>query len=289
MTIGVFDGVHRGHRALLGTLAERAGAAGNLATAVVTFDVHPRSVVVPARTPKMLATVARRLEIFEESGIDHVGVLPFGRVRHLPPEEFVRRVVVDSFNARIVVVGRGFRYGAGRTGDVAALREAGDAWGFAVEARRLLESAHGSISSSFIRRCIEDGDVVTAGRLLGRPHQLQALVAEWSPEGARYGLPAADLEVDGSMAVPGEGVYAGWVVTGDGTVPAICDIGGRSVRSASTRPVRIHLLDPGGALGVREVGLRFAARLSDRSHERAGDQGRVRTERDVARALRLLT
>ena len=103
---------------MLGALAERADATGNLRTAVVTFDVHPRSVVAPARAPKMLATVARRLEIFEEIGIDYVGVLPFGRIRHLPPEEFVRRVVVDGFDARTVMVGRGFRYGLrSRRGD----------------------------------------------------------------------------------------------------------------------------------------------------------------------------
>ena len=288
MTIGVFDGVHRGHRALLGALAERAGAAGRLDTAVVTFDVHPRSVVAPARAPKMLATVARRLEIFEEVGIDQVGVLPFARIRHLAPEEFVRRVVVDAFDARVVVVGRGFRYGAGRTGDVASLQAAGEVWGFAVEARRLLESARGAISSSFIRRCIADGDVVTADRLLGRPHELPALVTQRAVGEGRYGLPAACLEVDRSMAVPGYGVYAGWVVTRDGARPAICDIAGRPARSGSTRPITIRLLEPEDDLGGREVGLRFAARLSDHPHQGSGDEGTGRIERDLDHARRLL-
>ena len=288
LTIGVFDGVHRGHRALLGALAERARAAGNLGTVVVTFDVHPRSVVAPTRAPKMLATVARRLEVFEELGIDQVGVLPFGRVRRLPPREFVRRVVVDAFEARVVVAGRGFRYGAGRTGDVASLRSAGEAWGFTVETRRLLEGAHGSISSSFIRRCIADGDVEAAGDLLGRPHELPALITRTAPEEAGYGMPAAHLEVDRSMAVPGDGLYAGWVVTRHRTLPAICDTAARAAHAGSTRPIKIHLLEPEPDLRAREVGLRFAARLPDRPHERAGDEATTPIDRQITRARQIL-
>ena len=288
MTIGVFDGVHRGHRALLGALAERADAAGNLRTAVVTFDVHPRSVVAQARAPKMLATVARRIEIFEEIGIDYVGVLPFGRIRHLPPEEFVCRVVVDGFDARTVMVGRGFRYGAGRTGDVASLRAAGRARGFAVEARRLLESARGPISSSFIRRCIAEGDVATANRLLGRPHELPALVAERAPGGTRHGLPTAYVEVDRSMAIPGWGVYAGWVVTGDRTLRALCDIGADTVGSRSSELIRIHILDSEGEPGARKVGIRFAERLADQPPADAGDGETGRIARELARARQVL-
>ena len=287
LTIGVFDGVHKGHRAVLGALTERADGIGNLRTVVVTFDAHPRSVLAPARAPKMLATVARRLEIFDALGIDYVGVLPFDRIRSLPAEEFVRRVVVDGFDARTVMVGRGFRYGASRTGDVTSFRAAGEAWGFAVEARPLLESSHGPISSSFIRRCIADGDVTTAGRLLGRLHELPALVTERGPEAPGYGLPTAHLEVDRSMAVPGQGVYAGWIVTGDETLPVLCGIGARTV-SGSGELIRVHMLEPDRKLGAREAAIRFAERLTDQPRADAGDEGTGRRERAVARALRLL-
>ena len=288
MTIGVFDGVHRGHRAVLDALAEQAHAAGNLGKAVVTFDVHPRSVVVPARAPKMLTTVARRLEMLEEVGVDYVGVLPFDRIRHLPPDEFVRRVVVDGFDARTVMVGRGFRYGAGRSGDVASLRAAGGAWGFAVQARQLFESAQGPISSSFIRRCIADGDVATANRLLGRPHELPALIAESPPRGSGYGLPTAYLEVDRSMAIPGQGLYAGWTVIRDKTLPTLCDTGAGAARSGASEQIRIHILDPEGDLGGSEVGIRFAERLSDQPPAGAGGEGAIRIAHEVARARQLL-
>lgn len=273
---------------MLDALAERASAAGNLGKAVVTFDVHPRSVVLPARAPKMLTTVARRLEILEEIGIDYVGVLPFGRIRHLPPEDFIRRVVVDGFDARTVMVGRGFRYGAGRAGDVASLRAAGEALGFDVDAKRLLESAHGPISSSFIRRCIADGDVATANRLLGRPHELAARVTGSAREGTGYGLPVADVEADPSMAIPGQGLYAAWTVTRDGTVPTVCDIAARHPRSGSTGSIRSHSLDPADELPPGDVRIRFAGRLGDRRQAGGRDGGPGRIELGAARAAHRL-
>ena len=287
LTIGVFDGVHKGHQAVLGALSERADAAGDLGTVVVTFDAHPRAVLAPARAPKMLATVARRLEIFDELGIDYVGVLPFDRIRNLPAEEFVRRVVVDGLDARTVIVGRGFRYGTGRTGDVASLRAAGEAWGFAVEARPVLEGSHGPISSSFIRRCIADGDVATTGRLLGRLHELPALVTERAPEVFGHGLPTTRLEVDRSMAIPGQGLYAGWIATGDETLPALCDIGTRT-GGGPRELIRVHILDPDRKLGSREVAVRFAERLSDQPLADARHEWTGRSDRAVARARRLL-
>ena len=157
----------------------------------------------------------------------------------------------------------------------------------AVEARPLLESSHGPISSSFIRRCIADGDVTTAGRLLGRLHELPALVTERGPEAPGYGLPTAHLEVDRSMAVPGQGVYAGWIVTGDETLPVLCGIGARTV-SGSGELIRVHMLEPDRKLGAREAAIRFAERLTDQPRADAGDEGTGRRERAVARALRLL-
>lgn len=255
---------------------------------VVTFDVHPRSVVVPARAPKMLTTLARRLEILEEIGIDYVGVLPFGRIRHLPPEEFIRRVVVDGFDARTVMVGRGFRYGAGRAGDVASLRAAGETLGFDVDARRLLESTRGPISSSRIRRCIAEGDMVTANRLLGRPHELAARITERAGEGTGYGLPVADVEADPSMAIPGQGLYAAWTVTREGAVPTVCDIAARHPRSGSTGSIRSHSLDPADELRPGEVRIRFVGRLGDRRQAGGRDGGPGRIELGAARAARRL-
>ena len=209
LTIGVFDGVHLGHQAVLAGLSARALESGNLEKAVVTFDVHPRSLVTPGRAPKMLTTVAHRIEMLESMGIDQVGVLPFALIHRLPPDEFVRRVVVDGFNARVVTVGHGFRYGAERTGDVASLRQAGDSYGFLVEARELLEGEGGPISSSAIRRCVAEGDVVTATGLLGRQHELRGVVLEADRQGSWSGVPTVDLEIDAVDGHTGRGCIRG--------------------------------------------------------------------------------
>ena len=191
LTIGVFDGVHLGSPERCWPPCRRGlSESGGLEKAVVvTFDVHPRSLVTPGRAPKMLTTVAHRIEMLESMGIDQVGVLPFALIHRLPPDEFVRRVVVDGFNARVVTVGHGFRYGAERTGDVASLRQAGDSYGFLVEARELLEGEGGPISSSAIRRCVAEGDVVTATGLLGRQHELRGVVLEADRQGSWSGFP----------------------------------------------------------------------------------------------------
>ncbi|MDE0377252.1 MAG: adenylyltransferase/cytidyltransferase family protein [bacterium] len=230
VTIGVFDGVHRGHRTLLEALSERAAVMGGLETVVVTFDVHPRRFFDPIDGPVMLVTLSRRLELLESVGVGHVGVLPFAEVRHLEPEEFIRRVVSGGFNARAVVVGEGFRYGAGRAGDVDDLVASGRTHGFRVDAIRLRDGERGPISSSAIRRHIAAGEVAAAAGLLGRHHEVPG--RRVVPEGGDASTMA--VEVDWSMAVPGSGVYA---VTVGAAGPGACSIGGTG------RPLRVRLPD----------------------------------------------
>ena len=232
LTIGVFDGVHRGHRKILENLSALAHRCGDLRTAVITFDVHPRSVVDPRRSPKMLTTIARRIEILDSMGVDEVGVLPFASIKHLPPHQFVRRVLVDGFNVRAVTVGRGFRYGAGRTGDIDSLIEAGERHGFTVEPQPLLSGGEGPISSSTIRGSIAEGDVETAADLLGRYHELEGSVRRFE---SKEGLSAV-LEIDRAMAVPGPGVYTVQAVIDGRSLTGLCDT--RS--GAGDVSVRIH-------------------------------------------------
>ena len=229
VTIGVFDGVHRGHRTLLESLSESAAAAGGLETVVVTFDVHPRRFFDPIDGPAMLVTLSRRLELLESMGVDHVGVLPFADVRHLGPEDFIRRVVSGAFNARAVVVGEGFRYGARRAGDVDDLVASGHTHGFRVDAIRLRDGKEGPVSSSTIRRHIAAGEVAAAAELLGRPHEVPGRRVV-PAEGGDASTMA--VEVDWSMAVPGSGVYAVTIGADDPESPGACSIGsaGRSLR-----------------------------------------------------------
>ena len=288
LAIGVFDGVHLGHRAVLEDLARQARRAGNLETVVVTFDVHPRSVVSPAEAPKLLTTVEHRIELLQSLGIDHVGVLPFGLVRGFSPDEFVRRVVVDAFGARVVTVGRGFRYGARRSGDVARLAEAGRRHGFRVGERELLEGEHGPISSSAIRRCVIEGDVGAAARLLGRPHELRGPAQEKDGPAPGRQWPGAAFTVDRTMAVPAPGAYAVLTVVGGEELPGLCLIGAGSDPAATViRPAVYRLDGIGDALGG-EVRARFVDRLAGPlPRERAGLPPGP-TAQDAARALRIL-
>ena len=239
LTIGVFDGVHRGHQALLAALADRAGG---LEKVVVTFDVHPRRFFDPAGGPAMLLPLSRRLELLAGSGLDQVGVLPFAGVRHLGPEEFIGRVVVGGFNARSVVVGEGFRYGAGRAGDVTALAASGRSHGFSVTAAPLQHADAGPVSSSAIRRHVAAGEVTAAADLLGRPHEVTGRVAGQDRAG---GKPALVVEVEPSAAVPRPGVYAVEArADGDG-IGGVCTIGAAGA-------IRVHLPNLPGGLGPGE-------------------------------------
>lgn len=201
-TVGVFDGVHEGHQALLSVVLEHAALVG-AESAVVTFDVHPRSVTDPGQAPKMLTTLERRIDHLEWMGVDRVGVLPFGMVRSWTPEEFIRRVAVDAFAVRDMIVGDGFRFGAGRTGDAAALVKEADKYGFGVTAVEIIEEGGSPVSSSAVRRCIAEGDVSAAAVLLGRYHGVQA-----APVGPGREPTSTELEIDPAMAVPAPGVYA---------------------------------------------------------------------------------
>lgn len=264
VTIGVFDGVHRGHQAVLAGVAERARRMGGLTEVALTFDVHPLSVVAPERAPRLLTTLARRIELFAGLGIETVGVLPFAKVRDLPPDRFVREILVEGFAARLVTVGTDFRYGRDRTGDVETLRRAGEEFGFAVEAVRLLEEEGGAISSSTIRARIAAGEVEEAAELLGREHEATGKAAAGDGRGASIGFPTANLVVAPSLAVPGRGVYAVRAeAEGAPALPAVCNIGVRPTFTSVGAPevLEVHIIDWSGDLYGREVTVRFVSRL----------------------------
>ena len=264
VTIGVFDGVHRGHQAVLAGASERARRLGGLTEVALTFDVHPLSVVAPERAPKLLTVLSRRVELLAGLGVEEVGVLPFAQVRDVPPERFVREVLVEGLAVRLVTVGTDFRYGRDRAGNVETLRRAGERFEFEVEAVRLLEEDGGPISSSMIRRLVTDGKTEEAARLLGREHEVPGTVAGGDGRGASIGFPTANLTVDPESAVPGRGVYAVRAeVEGEGGLPAVCNIGVRPTFTTGTAPevLELHILDWSGDLYGRKITVRFVSRL----------------------------
>ncbi len=290
LSIGVFDGIHRGHQALLTGLATRARTPDDLPIGVITFDTHPRALLNPDRAPKTLMAMSRRLEVLESMGVDQVGILPFRKIHRLEPDQFVRQVVVNGFNGRLVIVGKGFRYGAGRSGSVTSLKESGRREGFTVEARDLFLEGSTPISSSMIRKFIAQGEVSTARHLLGRPHELQAPYGVDQLGNSNLGTATADLDFDPAMAVPAPGVYAVRLLAGGRERPGLCLIRRRDGTEWSGAPAQIHLPDRRG-LRPREgmLTVRFLERLRGLPSRTVEPSAATVLRQDISRARDLLT
>jgi riboflavin kinase/FMN adenylyltransferase len=249
VTIGNFDGVHRGHRVVVERLIERARAAGLRAVAV-TFDPHPMSVVRPDTAPPLLTTPDQRAALLGELGVDAVCVLPFTReFSRLSPAEFVQRVLRDRLHAVQVVVGANFRFGYRAAGDLAMLRALGEQHGFTVEGVSLVGDGVATWSSSAVRAHVAAGDVAAAERALGRPYAVEGTVVEGDRRGRELGFPTANLALPDGLAVPGDGVYAGWLVVGPTTglserrLPAAISVGANPTFGGTQRRVEAYALD----------------------------------------------
>jgi riboflavin kinase / FMN adenylyltransferase len=215
VTIGVFDGVHRGHQRIVVRAAEAARELG-LPLVVVTFDPHPSEVIRPGSHPALLCSVRRRVQLLAEFGADAVCVLRFTlEFSHLSPDEFARAVLADRLHARRVVVGQNFRFGYRAAGDLALLAELGEKYDFRAEGIPLLAQDGVTMSSSAIRDLIAAGDVAGAARGLGRPHRVEGVVVRGEQRGRALGVPTANLETAEHTAIPADGVYAGWLASLD--------------------------------------------------------------------------
>lgn len=267
VTLGFFDGVHLGHQLLIGE-ARRLAAEQGARSAVVTFDNHPAAVVRPESAPMLLTTLDHRLELLAATGVDHVLVLEFDEARSKESaEDFVEGVLVECLRALAVVVGADFHFGHQRRGDVALLREMGVARGFEVEGLQLVGSgSEGArpVSSTAIRAALAAGDLVAANRMLGRAHEVRGSVRTGDRRGRELGFPTANVAVPERMALPADGIYAGWYERPDGsTHPAAISLGRRPTFYAdqAVSLLEAHLLDFTGDLYGEEARVRFVARL----------------------------
>jgi riboflavin kinase/FMN adenylyltransferase len=257
--IGIFDGVHRGHQLVL----QRAVAAArerDLRVAVITFDPHPVAVLRPEAMPLMLTTLPRRIELLEQHGADEVVVLEFTEaLSRQSPEEFVEQTLRGRLAARRIVVGQNFRFGHRAKGDVALLRK----YDLEVDDVPLLGEVE-TISSTYIRQRIADGDVAAAADALGRPHFVEGPVVRGDARGRTLGFPTANVGVDHRIAIPRDGVYAGHVVRADGkrSVAAI-SVGTNPTFDGVHRRVEAYIIDEGHELELYDEHLvvEFAARL----------------------------
>jgi riboflavin kinase/FMN adenylyltransferase len=262
VSVGVYDGVHLGHRHVLGRLLEIAAAKG-IASSVVTFDPHPAS-VVGAHAPRLLTSVARRLELLEELGIDRVVVVAFDEDRATQaPASFVKEVLVGELGAATIVVGENFRFGRGRGGDVALLESLAVELGYAVEPVALDASGGAPISSSRIREAIAKGEVADADTMLGRAHELEGTVVKGDGRGRGLGFPTANLALNEELVVPAVGIYAGtWTRPGGERHTAAVSVGRRpTFYTDADVLVEAYLLDFDGDLYGEASRVSFATRL----------------------------
>jgi len=268
VTIGAYDGVHLGHRALLARVRGMADGLG-AAAAVVTFDRHPATVVRPESAPKLLTDLAQKLELLATTGMDYAHVVRFDEARAAESaEDFVRGLLVDCLSARAVVVGHDFHFGHRRRGSVPLLQMMGADLGFDVLGISLVADGDGPgaepVSSTRIRRLLEAGDAAAAAALLGRPHEVRGTVVAGDRRGRELGYPTANVVVPGDILLPADGIYAGWYRRPDASVhPAAISLGRRPTfhPDADVPVLEAYLLDFDDDLYGETAAVRFAERI----------------------------
>ncbi|HWS34785.1 MAG TPA: bifunctional riboflavin kinase/FAD synthetase [Actinoplanes sp.] len=290
VTIGVFDGVHRGHQAIIGHTVKRARDLG-LQSVVMTFDPHPAEVVRPGSHPAVLTEPVRKAELIEELGVDALCVVPFTPAfSQLSPDEFVHDVLVESLHTAAVVVGDNFRFGHKAAGDVGLLESLGSTFGFTVEDAPLVAEDGLVFSSTYIRSCVDAGDVRAAAGALGRPHRLTGVVVRGDQRGRELGFPTANLLAHRYAAVPADGVYAAWFTRADGSRHrASVSIGTNPTFSGAERRIEAYVLDFEGDLYGERVSLDFAGHLREQRTYDAIEPLIAQISADVDETRMLLT
>lgn len=268
VTVGVFDGVHRGHQQIISRAVTEANRLG-VPAVVLTFDPHPSEVLRPGSHPAMLTSGLEKAALLDALGADVEIVQPFtAEFSQMAPDTFVYTVLVEHLHACAVVVGDNFRFGRRAAGDVATLIELGSRFGFAAEGVPLVRADATVYSSTYVRACVAAGDVAAAGQALGRPHRVSGVVVRGDRRGRELGYPTANLQTPQYAAVPADGVYAGWLIGGPGVAderaPAAISIGTNPTFDGRTRRVEAYVLDTDDLdLYGEQVAFDFAARIRD--------------------------
>lgn len=290
LTIGNFDGVHLGHQALLRAMAADAQARGRL-SGLLTFDPHPSTVLRPHSPQPYLTTVAERLAVVEKVGIDFVVIYPFTLdTARMPAFTFVAQLK-DILRIEALWVGPDFALGRNREGDVAALRILGSGMGFSVHTIDPQIVGGDEVRSGRIRQHLQEGAVETASQLLGRPYVISGIVVDGAHRGRTIGFPTANLSVPPGRLLPGNGVYATWVILDDQPdvrLPGVTNVGVRPSFDNGQRTVETHLIDFSGDLYASPMTLEFVAHLRPEMRFPGVEALRNQIQHDVAVARRIL-
>jgi riboflavin kinase/FMN adenylyltransferase len=301
----VFDGVHRGHAELINH-AVKAARSREVPAVLMTFDPHPMEVVFPGSHPAQLTTLTRRAELVEEMGIDVFLVMPFtSDFMKLTPERYVHELLVERLHVVEVVVGENFTFGKKAAGNVSMLRKAGERFGFAVESMTLVSEVADNrdqtvtFSSTYIRSCVDAGDMVAATEALGRPHRVEGVVVRGDGRGRVLGYPTANVAPPMFSAIPADGVYAAWfTVLGHGPVmgtvtpgeryQAAVSVGTNPTFSGRTRTVEAFVLDTEADLYGQHVAVDFVARIRPQEKFDSVDDLIFAMDRDTEKARKIL-
>jgi riboflavin kinase/FMN adenylyltransferase len=260
VTIGKFNAIHRGHVEMIGR-ARQIAKERELHSVVVTFDRHPASLFAPESVPADITGANRRVELIGQTGVDACLVLPFtDELANLSPADFVSHTLVEGLGAKCVIVGKDFRFGHRAEGDVDTLRELGTLHGFdVVMVDDVTDDSGDRIASSLVRRFIIGGDVASAARVLGRTHAMRGEIVHGEAKGREFGYPTANLSRDATGMMPGDGVYAGWLITEDGNrYPSAISVGNNpTIEGERDRVVEAHCFVPPGDLYGQIVVIEF--------------------------------
>ena len=287
LAIGTFDGVHVGHRAVIGQAVALA-AERRLLGSVVTFDRHPLAVVDPSHAPRLLTPLTEKIRLIEELGPEELVLLPFDEgLAALTPASFCDQVLAEALQARVVVVGQNFNFGAGGAGDAAQLRACGAAHGFETVALSLVTEHGKTISSTRIRRLLNHGELEEVREILGRPPSAAGLVVVGDRRGRTLGVPTANIDVEAGTIFPGRGVYAARVLVAGVWYRAAVNIGHNPTfrsKTVETTHVTIEafLLGFSGDIYERSIRVDFLHKIRDEQRFDAVEELVAQMRRDIA-------
>ncbi len=298
VTIGAYDGVHLGHRAVIADVRERAAATGRR-SAVITFDRHPAQVIRPDSAPLLLTDLDQKLELLGATGVDYVLVIRFDEERaRETAEDFVESVLVRCLNAGEVVVGEDFHFGHRRLGDVALLEDMGSSLGFVVHGLRLVGTDgaaardDGQVSSTAIRRALHEGRLADANLMLGRPHEMRGPVVHGDQRGRTLGFPTANVAIGAEMLMPADGIYAGQLErrSSGAVLPAAIYVGKRPTfyDDRAMTLLEVHVLGFSGDLYDEDVAVRFTHRIRPDARFASVEELTAQLRADCDRAAELL-
>jgi riboflavin kinase/FMN adenylyltransferase len=290
VTVGTFDGVHRGHWAVLDEIRRRARTTG-ARSILVTFHPHPLTIVRPEAAPPLLTTPTEKKEILAESGLDYAVFLTFGKeLAAMAPDRFVREILVGRLGVSELVIGYDHGFGKGRAGSVDTLRAIGAELGFAVDVVPPVSAGEEPVSSTRIRRAVAAGELEKASSALGRPYSLRGLVVKGDGRGRTLGFPTANLALTGNgKLIPPPGIYAVRGALRSGMYGGALHLGPRPTFRGSPPTIELHLMDFDGDIYGEEVRVDFIRRIRDVQPFQTVEALVRQMSADVAEARRILS